>query len=218
MRFNPTIGSDLSGHLGGVVASHNTYGVYLKRRVHPVNNKTAPQLAVRSAFQVVSQSWRGLDAGEQLAWTTASIVKKSRKGFIVTLSGQAAYMWVNILRQYIGLALIDAPPVSPDPAELTLPTVSVTAPNTYSVTYTDTDPWNASGGGVLAAVGGPLSAGVAYWQKFRHAGSTLGPVTSPWVQTLPMSVVAGNRLRFRFHVTDPSGRMSVPVDVDATAA
>jgi hypothetical protein len=218
MKYNPLIGSDLAGHLGGIVASHNTYGIYLKRRAHPANPKTPAQIAQRTALQIVSQSWRTITSAQRLTWSTVAISKKSRKGFVVILTGQGAFMYLNLLRERIGLTLLELPPESVDPCTFTLPAVTLTAPSTLSVTYEGSDEWNASGGGVILSAGGPLSPGVSYWQRFRAVGTTPGIAASPVAYTLPFAVVATDRVRLRFHATDPTGRQSVPADLDVVAA
>ena len=52
MLFKPTIVASLSGSLGGITASHNRFGAYLRERVIPVNPGTQPQVIVRNAFHV----------------------------------------------------------------------------------------------------------------------------------------------------------------------
>ena len=47
MLFVPTIGTKLSGSLGGIVASHNRFGSYFRQRTVPVNPDTADQQMVR---------------------------------------------------------------------------------------------------------------------------------------------------------------------------
>jgi hypothetical protein len=218
MRFNPILGSDLSGHLGGVVGSHNTYGVYFRRRAHPVNPRTANQQTQRTALTFVSQSWRGLDSDQQLAWTTAAITKKSRKGFIVTLTGQGAYMYINTMRQRIGLALLDLPPTGVTPAVLTLPSVSLnSATGIATITY-QADDWNAAGGGIIVSVGGPLGPGVSYWQRFTSLGVTPNPGVVAVDYTMPFAVTSGDRVRFRYHTSSPDGRQSDVADQDIVAA
>jgi hypothetical protein len=217
MRFNPILGSDLSGHLGGVVGSHNTYGVYFRRRAHPVNPMTAGQIAQRTALQVVSQSWRELDAAVQEAWKNAQYSKVSRKGFPITLTGQGFWMYVNLLRQRCGLDLVQNPPVIVTPSITTAPAMTLTAPSALSITWSGTDSWDALGGAVIVSAGGPLSSGVSYWQRFSTVGTSKGPTTPPVAYVLPFAVVAGDRVRVRYHATDPDGVQSVPVDVDVTA-
>jgi hypothetical protein len=214
MKFQPLLGTDLSGHLGGIVASHNTYASYLRQRKHPVNRKTAPQQAQRLALQIVSAAWRSLGSDVQQSWIVAKLVKKSRSGRVVTLSGQAAWMYINILRQRLGLALISLPPYSDAPVSFTVPTVVVTAPDQLVVTFDATDEWNAAGGGVLISCTAPLGPGVLYDQSFSAVGQALEPAAVPQSFSLPFVVPASGMMRIRFHCTGPDGRQTLVNDVD----
>lgn len=216
MKFKPLIGSDLSGHMGGIVASHNTYASYFRQRKHPVNSKTAPQQAQRLALQILSSTWRSLSAGTQLAWRGAKLTKKSRSGNVVTLSGQGAYMYINLMRQRIGLPLVDLPPSSSDPTTFTPPTVVLTAPNTLTVTFDAADEWNAVGGGVIVSGSAPLTPGVQYCQSFAAVGSVEHPAATPQVFTYPMSVPGSRTIRIRFHCSGPDGRQTLVYDMDIT--
>ena len=219
MKFKPLLGSDLSGHMGGIVASHNTYASYFRQRKHPVNRKTDPQQAQRLALQILSASWRSLSAGDQLAWIAAKLTKKSRSGNVVTLSGQAAYMYVNLLRQRIGeIPILTLPPMSSDPVTFTMPTATFVAPNSLELTFEATDEWNFADGGIIISGSAPLGAGVHYCQSFAAVGVDSGPVASPLPFTYPFSVAGGQTVRLRFHASGPDGRQTLPVDLDVTLA
>ena len=214
MKFKPLLGSDLSGHLGGVVASHNTYASYFRQRKHPVNRKTAPQQAQRLALQIVSAAWRSLGADVQQSWTVAKLTKKSRSGNVVTLSGQAAWMYVNVLRQRLGLTLVTLPPSSDTPVTFTIPTVVVTAPDQLVVTFDASDFWNNADGGVIISCTAPLGPGVSYDQSFSAVGQAIDPAAAPQTFTLPFVVPASGTMRIRFHCSGPDGRQTLAVDVD----
>jgi hypothetical protein len=218
MKFKPLIGTDLSGHIGGIVASHNTYASYFRQRKHPVNRKTAPQQEQRLALQIVSAAWRSLDPGVQAAWTAAKLVKKSRSGNVVTLSGQAAWMYINVLRQRLGLDYITLPPSSSDAVTFTLPTVVLTAPDQLAITFDAGDAWNQAGGGVLISGTAPLGPGVMYNQTFSAVGKAIEPGDEEVDFTYPFTVPAGSMIRVRFHCTGPDGRQTLAVDVDVMIA
>jgi hypothetical protein len=216
MKFQPLLGSDLSGHLGGIVASHNTYASYLRQRKHPVNKKTAGQQAQRLALQILSAAWRSLDPGVQGAWIAAGLTKKSRSGRVVTLSGQAAWMFVNLLRQRIGLDLIQLPPSSSEPVTFTMPQVLFTAPDQLAIIFEAADEWNAPGGGVIISGSAPLGPGVHYCQAFAAVGSALDPEAVEVDLTYPFTVQGNQTVRLRFHCTGPDGRQTLAVDLDVT--
>lgn len=215
MKFKPILGSDLSGHVGGVVASHNTYGPYFRQRVRPVNKKTPAQSAQRAAIAFVSQTWRALSTTVQASWTSAVLVHTSRKGDRVTLTGQAAYMQLNTLRRRIGLALLPSPPTDPTAVPLTPPAVVFTAAAAVTIDFA-ADAWNDADGGVIVSGALLTSSGKTFASPINGVVTLVNPGTSPVAVTLPFAVPIGARLRLVFHATSPDGRQSTYVSVDAT--
>jgi hypothetical protein len=216
VRYQPLVGDQLTGHLGGIVASRNTYGLYLKQRRSPVNRKTAPQQDQRLAFQIISAAWRSIGPTVQAAWVAARWVKKSRRGFVVTLTGQALYMFVNVLRQRLGLSLMDFPPSSADPTTFTLPSGSISAPGDVTLTFDGLDEWNQVGGGVIISCTQPLQPGVSYLQSFLALGQAVGATAIPETFTLPYALpgAGGVTVRLRYHCTGPDGRQTEVMDQD----
>lgn len=215
MKFKPILGSDLSGHVGGVVASHNTYGPYFRQRVRPVNKKTPAMQAQRSAIAAVSQLWRQLPTTVQASWTAATIVHKSRKGDSVALTGHAAFMQLNTLRQRIGVPLLTTAPTDPTPSILTPPAVAFTSASAVTVTFA-ADTWNAADGGVIVSCALLTSTGVTFKGPQLACATLVNPGTSAVAVTLPFAVPVGGRLRLTFHATGPDGRLSTYVTTDTT--
>ena len=217
MKFKPILGSDLSGHIGGVVASHNTYGPYFRQRVRPVNKKTPAQQAQRGAVAGVAQSWRALTPGLQAAWQAANIVKISKKGDRVTLTGNAAFQYVNTIRYRAGLTIIETPPASSAVPALTTPSMTFTASSTINLGVNVADEWNASGGWLIASAKLLLSAGQTYGSPNLATTIEVGPIgSSPLPITLPFDVPIGGRARLELHAGSPDGRLSQYVTVEAT--
>jgi hypothetical protein len=214
MKFKPILGSDLSGHIGGVVASHNTYGPYFRQRVRPVNKRTPAMQAQRAAIAQVSQIWRSLDPSVQSAWTAATVTKTSRKGDRVALTGSAAWMYVNVLRQRIGLPLIYSPPSDPTPSPFTAETFAMSGYNTFAISFA-ADPWNSTGGGIIMSAALLTSNGKSFASPSNAVKTLLGPQTNPVSVTLPFAVPIGARVRVQFHATGPDGRQSTYVSADA---
>jgi hypothetical protein len=214
MKFKPILGSDLSGHIGGVVASHNTYGPYFRQRVRPVNRRTPAMQAQRTAIAQVSQIWRSLDPSVQAAWTAATVTKTSRKGDRVALTGSAAWMYVNVLRQRIGLPLIYSPPSDPTPSPFTAETFAMSGYNTFAISFA-ADPWNGSGGGLIMSAALLTSNGKSFASPSNAVATLLGPQSNPVSVTLPFAVPIGARVRVQFHASGPDGRQSTYVSADA---
>lgn len=220
MKFAPILGSNLTGRLGGIVASHNTNGTYFRRYVVPVNPNTTGQQAQRNSFAAVSQSWRGLSKFDQAAWTTAAPQHQvpNSTGGNLTLTGQALFMRMNTLRQRIGLALITTPPTTSEIPTITPPTVVVELDGSVTITFEAADEWNATGGGILWSASPLLSNGVNFNGQYVTVidGSAVDPEATPTASQLPYSTVAGGRITFRFSAVTPDGRLSdyLYVDVD----
>ena len=213
MKFKPLLGSDLSGHIGGIVASHNTYGPYFRQRVRPVNAKTTAQRAQRSAVAKASQQWRGLDPSVHSAWNAAHVVKTSRKGDKVTLTGQAAWMFVNTIRARAGLYPINAPPTSPNVPILSAPSMTFTAADAVDMDVQLAEPWNASDGWLVVSGSLSCSPGIAYRPADRAIAIILGPkISTPIAVPLPFAVPIGGKLRVTLHSGIPDGRQSPYVD------
>jgi hypothetical protein len=219
MKFKPIIGTDLSGHIGGVVASHNTYGPYFRQRVRPVNRKTLAQQSQRTAIAICSATWRALGPTVQAAWNAATVVKTSRKGDKVNLSGQAAWMFVNTIRYRVGLAPVVTPPTTTLVPLITTPSLTFTAHDTVNMYVQLSDPW-AGPAGWLAIAGSLItSPGVSYRAPNRSVlvqpgSSYTSPI--PYVVTLPFSVPVNGRVRLNLHAGIPDGRQTTYIDVEAT--
>jgi len=215
MKYKGVLIGDLSGRIGGMVASHNTYGTYLRRHVKPVNPKTLPQQEQRSAVAFVSQSWRQLDPLVQAAWKAANVVKTSRKGDRVVLTGAAAFSFINILRQRAGLPLITNPPTDPNPCSLTLPPAALTSATAVDLDFSgNTDTWNAVSGVINISGGLIISPGVSYKKASNAVAQVLGPQSSTLSIDLPFAVPIGGTVRLEFHASDPTGRQSTYQTVD----
>lgn len=219
MKFAPTLGSNMTGRLGGTVFSHNTYGPYARIYAVPVNRNTPGQQAQRSAFAAVSQLWRSMSKPQQVAWTVAApqhTVPNSTGGSLV-LTGQALFMRINTLRRRIGLSLLSEAPATDTVPAITIPVVSLDLTGLVGVTFDAGDEWNASDGGILVSASPLLSAGVSFNSYYTNLGSAIFPGNTQQVFTLPYSTVAGGRIVLQYRSTTPDGRLSNLVYQELTA-
>lgn len=99
--------------IGGQVASKNRAGAYLRNKVTPVNPSSSFQVTVRARLASLSSAWRGLTAGQRIAWNAAvSDYKKTDIfGDIQNPSGFNLYVKLNSNLINIGVAAISAPPL-----------------------------------------------------------------------------------------------------------
>lgn len=94
MKFKGTFVSDLSGSLGGLVASRNKAGGFLRAKVTPTNPQTDVQMANRSAFASAGSSYHSLSPTAKAQWNQFAVNDFTpRNGRIpgVTYSGQQAF-------------------------------------------------------------------------------------------------------------------------------
>jgi hypothetical protein len=99
--------------IGGQVASKNRAGAYLRNKVTPVNPSSSFQVTVRARLASLSSAWRGLTAGQRIAWNAAvSDYKKTDIfGDIQNPSGFNLYVKLNSNLINIGVAAISTPPL-----------------------------------------------------------------------------------------------------------
>lgn len=119
MLVNSTIAGQMSGRLGGAIASHNRYGSYFRAGTIPVTSTTDPALAAKARFGQVSQEWQGLASAQQKAWFEWADTNpvRNRLGQQIRLAGNAAYIGLNTRMQTMGLASVATPPVVAAPPE-----------------------------------------------------------------------------------------------------
>lgn len=144
MKVRYSVLADASGSLGGLVASHNRGGQYLRARVVPTNPSTGPQVEMRTIFGNLASAWQTLTDAQREAWTTYAINVPitDSMGDPLTLTGQQMYVRNNSARIQAGLARVDDGPVifsldSLSPVAI----VPSAAADNYSVTFEATDAW-----------------------------------------------------------------------------
>jgi len=124
MKIQPFLGT-LSGKLGGLVASKNRAGAYLRKWVVPNNPGSSRQTEVRGFIATLSTAWRALIAVTRAEWENFAA---SHPVGGITLTGLQMYLRIN-------LPLIDA-----GDARLTTPPEGLSGPEgglAYVVTFTD---------------------------------------------------------------------------------
>jgi hypothetical protein len=119
MKLTPSIGGAYSGSFGGVTASHNKGGQYLRRRSVPTNPNTIRQQTVRSVMGGLVQTWSDdLTDPQREAWRVyaANTPVTDKLGQVMTLSGVNMFVRANSLRRIAtALGLGDFPAVNDGP-------------------------------------------------------------------------------------------------------
>lgn len=115
MLIRSGMGMQLSGSVGGVVASRNRYGAYLRNRTVPVNPNTPEQLNARASFTAAALAWAGLTDLQRGAWQAyaTSTPLLNRLGESITLSANAMFVRSNAYLLAVGQPLLVAAPLTP---------------------------------------------------------------------------------------------------------
>lgn len=222
MLFKPTIGTDLSGKIGGIVASHNAGGAYFRAATIPTNPNTTFQQAVRNAVAQLSAAWVDtLTQAQRDAWDVYgdNVKVTNRIGEQINIGGLAHYVRSNTARLQAAVGRVDDGPTT-----FSLPVYGAPGYSSFSaatqngnVEFTTgslTDPWaNEVGGFMFIYMSRPQNAGINYFRgPYRLTGQIVGdpvPPVSPFAIAWPFVGVAGQRVFLRAVVGQADGRYSV---------
>jgi hypothetical protein len=225
MKFVGTIAAELSGSLGGIVASRNRGGGYFRQRVTPVNPNTPRQSIIRTITQELSDRWANvLTQAQRNAWDNWV---EMTPGFVGT--GIDGYIYCNMTRQYYAaqfaqtVAIIDTAPGSFDIGSFSPISAVMTVTNNIAVTFDNTDSWADTTGGFLFVFASPPMnpSRKAYSGRYNLVtaivGDTAMPPTSPASLASPFPFVAGQRIFVRVAASQPDGRYSAKQTVTGLA-
>lgn len=217
-----------SGALGGVVASRNKSGPYLRIRAVPINPSTPFQNLIRSAMSNLAARWvSNLTQVERDAWEVyaANVPLPSPLGGTHNVSGINMFIKTNVPRFQAGLGRLDAAPVIFDVGAFTPVTgpIALASGDFVSFDFDNTDDWaNATGAGLLLYTSKPKNASIQYHTgPYRFAGIILGDDTVP--PTSPLAIAAaepfsiGNRVFWYVRAMQVDGRYSALQRLTAVA-
>lgn len=225
MKYKSQVYTQASGSIGGVTYSHNAGGLYTRARAIPVNANTVYQQAVRNFMQQCAAAWSTiLTAPQRAAWKNYadSVPYMNSLGEPVFITGLAMYCACNTPRLQAGLTRIDAGPTVLVLPTFTLPVYTVTAPQTGSMAFTNTDAWAAEvGGAMLLRTSQGTGVGINYFKgPYLYAGKVAGAATPPTSPaSLPPSypVVAAQRVHYAIRIVRADGRISALARLFCTA-
>lgn len=107
---------DMSGKVGGSVASRNRGGAYMRTWVKPVNPRSIRQIQARTTLTGLSQAFRSLTLTQIASWnaSTVNFPKVNRIAGRIKLSGLSLFVSLNTNLQNIGLPPLSVPPIPQD--------------------------------------------------------------------------------------------------------
>jgi hypothetical protein len=221
MKVLPGVGfGAASGGLGGVVASRNRSGQYLRGKAIPVNPNTVFQQSIKAGLSSLVEVWRtDLTVPQREAWTAYANTcpRTNSLGLQYYLTGLQMFIACNQLRLQAGLAVVSDGPTAPGAVGLdnTIKVVADATDGDFDVSYANTEAWaNEVGGHLLVFVSQAQSAAVNFFKgPYRYAGKVSGGAvrpTSPFVGSLPIPCEAGQKIFVQTRIVRADGRISPP--------
>lgn len=224
MLYLPTIGTKLSGSLGGITASRGRGGGYFRSRVVPTNPSTERQGQVRTNFARLSIAWKDdLTPSQRTAWGVFATNSPlpNRIGEIKVIPPLAWYIKANSIRALANRDRVDNAPATFGLGSLGVPTnVLIEAPNDVNFVLANGDDWAKSAqGAFLVFVSAPQNPGVEFFKgPYQFAGQVNGALVPPTglrVFTTPNTQSAGQKVFVRLVATQPDGRPTTEVILSA---
>lgn len=232
MKFKSGLVTQASGSVGGMTASRNRGGLYLRARAMPVNPATAAQTDVRAIFSAAATRWRDvLTATQRNAWDQYAELTPlpDALGEPRNVGGLGMYVRGMVPRRQASLEYVDAGPATTGVPTFT-PVVAGSLDPTagLGITIVNTDGWASQPTGALLVY---MSRGVSearnfFKGPFQFVGRVLGATPTPpansqvfTVSVLPFTVTPGLKYFIRTRVVDSLGRTSFDAvtSVEATS-
>ena len=220
MLFKSGTITQASGSFGGMTASHNKGGMYMRARTIPTNPASTFQAIIRQNVSDLVNRWENvLTSTQRAAWNVyaANVTVLNKLGDAIHLSGQNWYIGCNTSRPLSALAYVDDAPTIFNTGAGNPPTIDSWTPATPSVdlAFVAADAWASEDGAAMQIYASrPQNAGISFFKgPYRFAGSILGdattPPTSPATIPLPFAVAVGEKVFFRGRLVRADGRRSI---------
>jgi hypothetical protein len=229
VKFKSALLTQASGSIGGMTASRNRGGLFLRSRVIPVNPNTERQGEARANMATAVGLWSNtLTDSDRQAWTTYAngtpVVDKL--GDQLILSGQQMFVKCALPRLVAGLAPVTAGPITAGLATTPDVTTGPAWDVSTGVSASITVPGAATSGDLNVYVSEPTSPSRTVAHAKRAWAAIEGPpVASVFtvaiaIADVPYTGVTGAQARITFVYLSDDGRVSAEVfrDVIITGA
>lgn len=159
MLIRMGMGGQLSGSVGGVTASRNRFGMYLRNRTVPVNPQSVRQNAARAIFGTAATDWSNLTGPQRENWAAyaATTPVLNRLGETVYLNGFQMYVASAAVAIATNISAFSDAPATPGRATFGAP-LAVTLSEATGVTIATTGNTATRG---LCSISPPLGDGQA---------------------------------------------------------
>lgn len=210
MKFKGSFVTSASGSLGGITASHNRGGQYLRGRLIPTDPISSLQATRRAVFGQASAVWlQNMSESQRDAWDlyAENTPVTDSFGDSILLSGHQMFIRTETITKLIGVGqILTAPSVfglgpSPVPGVLT----------SFVATINQVMPGIPADTTVVMYAGRPVNPSVSYFRgPWRFVTSS---DASPVNGTQPFPAVIGQRQWVRLRQLNDDGRLSAAVQV-----
>lgn len=209
----------MSGSIAGNTHARNRYGNYVRARTKPVNPNSARQVSIRSSLAELTTRWsQTVTAVQRTAWNLygSSVAMTNKLGETVYLTGFNHYLRSNIMRNRVGLGVIDAGPVVFElpAADPTFAITASEAAQEISFTYDDTMDWaDENGGWLILHQGSPQNPQRNFFDgPWRYCSIVEGvngaPPASPKVAAVSFAIAELQRQWCYARILRADGRLS----------
>lgn len=225
MKIKSALATEMSGSLGGLVASHNRGGLYLRARAIPTNPNSQFQQVIRAIVAQLAALWNETLTGLQRRnWDSyaAGVPLPDRLGEPRNVGGLAMYIRSNTPRLQASMPRVDDGPLIltlPALQPLSMDVATETLQN-FTLDYVEEpgvpETWLSEDGAALLTYSSRLqNVTINYFKgPYRFANALLGdsvtPLTPPFLSDSAFDIVAGRLLFARAQLTRADGRLSVP--------
>lgn len=228
MKFKSALVTEASGSIGGLTASHNRGGQYLRARAIPVNTNSPQQQAVRQYMGQLASAWGNtLTQNQRDLWEAYAdnVLLPDPLGEPRKATGLNHFIRCNIPRLQSGLSasILTAAPITFDLGTYTAPVLGVVdaSDKTASIAFTNTDAWAIAVGGAMLIYASPGQSPATTFYKgpYRYADKVIGavvPPTTPKVAALPFAVATGQKCFVKISFIQVDGRLSSPFRTGGT--
>lgn len=218
MLFKSALVTQASGSVGGVTASHNAGGMYLRARTIPTDPSTAQQIKIRNFVASLANKWSSaLSDAQRAAWQVyaANVPLLNPLGDQILVSGINQYTRSNVARLQATMSRVDDAPVIYNTGDFTDPTIGFDATaDEVDVTFTNTDDWaNEDDSAMLVWASRPQNRTINFFKgPYQLAGAIDGdsvtPPTSPAAISAPFPAAVGQKVFVIIKVVRADGRVS----------
>lgn len=204
------LASDIRGSMGGSVFSRNRSGLYIRRRVSPVNPATPAQTAARNRISALQAAFRDtLTPAERSAWEAlaASTSAVNKLGLGIVLTAQNLFVKINSLVLAAGETRLDTAPVPPAGIDLSPLTYTGTVAAGLNIASQAT----AQGAGdilvtqVSPAVNVTVNFFKGPWESTQY---NVGVIAPPILLKAIGTVALGERYHIRSRFVSADGHIS----------